>query len=186
MIWTTLSDLCSVQLFVQSWVNCTTMNNLYYVEWFSESWISATLNDLNSVERFVLRWMIRSAMDDLYNVESFGQDELLSFSFLMSARCTYSRKYCQIFYTYPELIFSWFWHIQQLLEQIWRSTFLHDVTMLHNCVKYLLINKWKSYFHLQEMFKALTWLMPEYVRTIVAGFFFKAHSPVVEMILFWK
>ena len=28
--------------------------------------------------------------------------------------------------------------------------------------------------------------MSQYRKTIVAEFFFKAHSPVVEMILFWK
>ena len=138
MICTTLNDLYYVEWFVLRWmicitlndlyyvrwVTCTTLNDLYYVEWFVQRWMifyfvakfvpprmTCTAKELYSVERFVLRWMIRSAMDDLYNVESFGQDELLSISFLMSARCTYSRKYCQIFYTYPELIFSWFWHI---------------------------------------------------------------------------
>ena len=32
----------------------------------------------------------------------------------------------------------------------------------------------------------LNWLMSQYRKTNVAEFFFKAHSPVVEMILFWK
>ena len=124
VICTTLKDLNYVEWYVLRWMNFITLNDLYYVEWFVQRWMifyfvakfvpprmTCTAKELYSVERFVLRWMIRSAMDDLYNVESFGQDELLSISFLMSARCTYSRKYCQIFYTYPELIFSWFWHI---------------------------------------------------------------------------
>ena len=37
-----------------------------------------------------------------------------------------------------------------------------------------------------EIFKVLNWLMSQYRKTIVAEFFFKIHSPVLEMILFWK
>ena len=38
-----------------------------------------------------------------------------------------------------------------------------------------------------EIFKVLNWLMSQYRKTIVAEFFFyKTHSPVLEMIFFWK
>ena len=52
--------------------------------------------------------------------------------------------------------------------------------------KSLLIHEWKSYFHGLEIFKVLNWLMSQYRKTIVVEFFFKAHSAVVEMILFSK
>ena len=41
---------------------CTTLNDLYYAEWF----VLTTLNDLYYVERFVLCWMIRTTLNDLY------------------------------------------------------------------------------------------------------------------------
>ena len=52
--------------------------------------------------------------------------------------------------------------------------------------KYLLTHEWKSYFHGLEKFKVLNRLLSQHRKAIVAEFFFKAHSPVVEMILFWK
>ena len=79
--------------FVQHWIICsTTLNDLYYVEWFALCWmifitltiftklndfllcckICTTSNDLYSVDKFVLSWMIRNAMGDLYNIESSG------------------------------------------------------------------------------------------------------------------
>ena len=93
------NDLYKVERFVLNSMICTTLSNLYYVEWFAQRWIISrysvewfvlrwmgciTLNDLYYVELFVQRWMIfyfatkfvrrwkiRCAMDDLYNVESF-------------------------------------------------------------------------------------------------------------------
>ena len=35
-----------------------------------------------------------------------------------------------------------------------------------------------------ETFKALNWLMSQYRKTVVAEFFFKTNSPVLEMVLF--
>ena len=52
--------------------------------------------------------------------------------------------------------------------------------------KYLLNHEWKSYFHGLEIFKVLNRLLSQHRKSIVAEFFFKAHSPVVEMILFSK
>ena len=37
-----------------------------------------------------------------------------------------------------------------------------------------------------EIFKVLNWLLSQYRKTIVAEFFSKTHSPVLEMILLWK
>ena len=100
---------------------------------------TAFYNDLYNVERFVLRWMIFYfaakfvrrrmiciALKDLYDVEWFAvrwmicttlnhldYDELLSIRFLMSSRCAYSRKYCNIFYTNLWVDFFLIWKYQE-------------------------------------------------------------------------
>ena len=50
----------------------------------------------------------------------------------------------------------------------------------------LLNSKWKNYCDGLDILKVLSWLMSQYGKTIVEEFFFKAHSPLLEMILFWK
>ena len=123
------------------WMISTTLNEMYYVEWFVQRWIicSTTLNYLDYVEWFILRWMIFyfvvkfvrprmicTALKDLYYVEWFGvrwmicttlnhlgYDELLSIGFLMSARCAYSKKYCKIFYTNLWVDFFLIWKYQE-------------------------------------------------------------------------
>ena len=71
MICTTLNDLYYVEWFVLRWMICITLNDLYYVEWFVLRWkIWTTLNDLYSVELFAQSWIICStALNDLYYVE---------------------------------------------------------------------------------------------------------------------
>ena len=94
MIWTTLNDLCGVELFVQRWVIRTVLNNLYYIEWFEVRWmIFTTLKNLYDTEWFGVRWMICATLNHL------DYDEFLSIGFLMSVKCAYSRKYCKIIYT---------------------------------------------------------------------------------------
>ena len=119
-------DLHSVERFILCWMICTTVNDLYYVEWYTLRWMicTAALNYLYSVESSVQRWMICTTLNDLHNIEWFllrwkicttlnnsesewwcrtlnhlDYDELLSIGFLMSAGCAYLRKYCTIFYT---------------------------------------------------------------------------------------
>ena len=122
MIWTTLHDLYSVELFVvHCWIICTTLNDLYYVECFEQRWmifyflakfvrprmICKVLKDLYYVEWFGVRWMICTTLNHL------GYDELLSIGFLMSARCAYSKKYCKIFYTNLWVDFFLIWKYQE-------------------------------------------------------------------------
>ena len=120
-IWTTLNDLYSVELFVQGWIICTTaLNGLYNVEW-----IFTSLQNLYDLE-----WLVQprnyTALKDLYYFECFGvqwmicttlnhldYDQLLSISFLMSARCAYSIKYCKIFCTDLWVYFSLIWKYQE-------------------------------------------------------------------------
>ena len=129
MIWTTLHDLYSVELFVvQRWFICTTLNDLYYVEWFVLRWIICkTLNDfllpckicatskgLYSVDWFVLRWMTRSEMDDLYNIESFG----LRWNFWVSAfqwvpGVLIQKNTVRYFALTSELVCSWFKNVKK-------------------------------------------------------------------------
>ena len=106
---------------------CITLNDLYYVEWFELRWkIYTMLNDLCSVEWFVQRWMICTTMNNFYYAEWFVQrwmicttlnhldyHELLGIGFLMSARCAYSRKYCNMFYTNLWVDFSRFGNIKK-------------------------------------------------------------------------
>ena len=122
MIWTTLHDLYSVELFVvHCWIICTTLNDLYYVECFEQRWmifyflakfvrprmICKVLKDLYYVEWFGVRWMICTTLNHL------GYDELLSIGFLMSLRCAYSKKYCKIFYTNLWVDFFLIWKYQE-------------------------------------------------------------------------
>ena len=118
MICTTLSDLYYVEWFELRCMICTALNYLYSVEWFVLRWICTTLNDLQSVERFALRWMIWSAVDDFYNAESLDSNELLSIDFLMSSRCAYLRKHGKIFYT--KLWFDFFlsWKCQEEIYSV--------------------------------------------------------------------
>ena len=52
--------------------DCTTLSDLYYVQWFELGcMICKAWNYLYSVELFVLRWMICITLNDLYNVEWF-------------------------------------------------------------------------------------------------------------------
>ena len=129
MIWTTLHNLHSVELFVvQRWIICTILNDLYYVEWFLLRWmicttlndlllpckICAISNDLYSVERFVLRSMIRGAMDDLYNVESFGLRWIIEYRFFNEYQVRLFRKNIVRYSTLTsELVFSWFGNINK-------------------------------------------------------------------------
>ena len=49
---------------------CTTLNEMYYVEWFALPWMICTvLNGLYYVGWFVLRWMICTTLNDLYYVD---------------------------------------------------------------------------------------------------------------------
>ena len=116
MIWTTLHDLYSVELFVG-----TALNYLYCVEWFVQRWmifyflekfvrswvIYTALKNFDYVEWFGVRWMICTTLNHL------GYDELLSIGFLMSARCAYSKKYCKIFYTNLWVDFFLIWKYQE-------------------------------------------------------------------------
>ena len=80
MICTTLNNLYYVEWFVLRWMTCTTLNDLHYadwffsVEWFVQRWkIRTTLNDLYNVEWFALRWKICTTVNDLYFVKRFVQ-----------------------------------------------------------------------------------------------------------------
>ena len=54
------------------WKICTTLNDLYYVEWYVLRWmICITLSDLYYAERFELRWMICTALNYLHRVGLF-------------------------------------------------------------------------------------------------------------------
>ena len=101
-----------IEWFVLRWIFCTALNCLYYVEWFVLPWIICTrLNYFFFLAKFVRPRMICTVLKDLYCAEWFGvrwmicttlnhlgYDELLSIGLLMRARCTYSKKYCKIFY----------------------------------------------------------------------------------------
>ena len=62
-IWTTLNDLYSVKLFAQSWIICNTaLHDLCNLEWFLLRWmISTMLND------FLIRCKICTTSNDLYS-----------------------------------------------------------------------------------------------------------------------
>ena len=128
--------------------------------------------------------------------------------FLMSARCACSRKYCNVFCTNLWSDFFLIWKYQEYsalprklvyLTTSWTNLTLHFLTwcnyaaQLHPSLgkvkgkgKLLLNSKWKNYFHGLYIFKVLNWLMSQYRKTIETEFFLKAHSPLLEMILFWK
>ena len=128
MIYTALSYLYSVKLFaVQRWIICTTLNDLYYIEWFVLRWmiyttlsdfllprnICATSNDLYSVERFVLTWMVWSAKYDFYNVESFGLRWIVEYRLFNKCQMCLFEKYCKIFYTNLWVDFFLIWKYQE-------------------------------------------------------------------------
>ena len=114
IIWTMLNGLYSIELFVERWIICTALDDLYYLEWFVQHWmIFTTLKNLYDVKWFVqhrmigVRWMICTMLNHL------DYDELLSIGFLMSARCTYSRQYCKIFFTNLWVGFFLIWKYQE-------------------------------------------------------------------------
>ena len=95
MICTTLNDLYYVEWFVQHWMICNSLNYMYYVEWyvlhsyfsewFVQHWMICTaLNDSDYAGWFVQRWIIWTTM---------------SIHFLLSAGCAYSWKHYIIFYS---------------------------------------------------------------------------------------
>ena len=122
MICITSNYLYSVELFVvQRWIIFTTLNDLYYVEWFVQCWMIFYF-----LSNFVRPRMICTALTDLYYVEWFGvhgiicamltrlgYDELLSIGFLISARCAFSKKYCNIFCTNLWVDFFPIWKYQE-------------------------------------------------------------------------
>ena len=78
MICTTLNDLYYVEWFVLRWMIWTTLNDLNYVEWYVQSWkICTTLKDLYYVEWFVLLWMICTTLNDLNYVEWYVQSWMI-------------------------------------------------------------------------------------------------------------
>ena len=93
MICTTLNDMYYVEWFVLRWVICTTLKDLSYVEWFVQRWIICTeLNCLQyCVEWFVLRWMSFITLNDLYYVEWFVQRWMI---FYFLAKFVRPRKIC--------------------------------------------------------------------------------------------
>ena len=108
-------------LLVQRWIICTALNDLYYVEWFVQRWMIFYF-----LEKFVRSWVIYTALKNFDYIEWFGvrwmicttlnhlgwwiwDDEFLSIRFLISARWSYSKKYCKIFYTklWVDLFLIW-------------------------------------------------------------------------------
>ena len=104
-------------------------------------------------------------------------------------------------------VFDHLWIFQTYLTTSWTNLTLHFVTwcnyaaQLHHslriCINLQIIkslikgkispDQWmEKLFPWTEIFKVLNWLMSQYRKTIVAEFFFKAHSPVVETIPFWN
>ena len=128
MIWTTLHDFYSVELFLHLWIICgTPLNYLCYAQWLVLRWMICTmLNGFYFLAEFLRPRMISTALKDLYYIEWFGvwwiicttlnhlsYDELLSIGFLMSARCGYSKKYCKIFYSNLWVVFFLIWKYQE-------------------------------------------------------------------------
>lgn len=93
-IFTTLNDLYYVERFLLRWKICIKLRDLYYVERFVQRCKMCTaLNYLYKDGRFELRWIICTTLNHM------NYDGLLNIHFLMSADRSYSRKYCNIFYT---------------------------------------------------------------------------------------
>ena len=111
LISTVLRNLCYIEWFVLGWVICTTLNDLNYFAWFVQCWIISTpLNYLYYAQWLVLRWVISTTLNSFYYLEKFLRPRMM---FLI---------------TLAETIINVFsGHIYQLLEHIWRSTFLHDL-----------------------------------------------------------
>ena len=122
MIYTALIYSYSVKLFVvQRWIICTTLNDLYYVEWFIQRWAIFYF-----LEKFVQPQMICTMLKDSYYLEWFGvrsmictilnhlgYDQLLCIDVLINARCAYLKKCCKIFYTNIWVSFFLIWKYQE-------------------------------------------------------------------------
>ena len=100
------------------WKICTTLNDLWYVEWFVLRWkIWTTFNGLYSVELFVQRWIICStALNDLYYVEWFVQ-RLKVFYFV--AKFVPSRTTCTAKELYSVERFVLRWVIRSAMDDLY-------------------------------------------------------------------
>ena len=117
--------------------------------------ICATSNDLYSTERFVLRWMFGMRSIICTTLNHLGYDELLSIGFLINTRCTYSKKYCKIFYTNLWVDFFLIWKYQ---EEIFSAQPLKLV--IKRCWSYgkLTQKTWRMNWHVAAMISYICFL----------------------------